>query len=72
MPAPPLPRADLVHISSTLGRETRMHGSGALAAASGLALVVLDDGDGNKLAGQVLSHSVSNTGTFGSLLHVDC
>ena len=49
-----------------------MHGSGALAAASGLALVVLDDGDGNKLAGQVLSHSVSDTGTFGSLLHVDC
>ena len=72
MPAPPLPRADLVHISSTFGRGTRMHGGGALAAASGLALVVLDDGDRNELAGQVLLHSDLDTGTFGSLLHIDC
>ena len=49
-----------------------MHGSGALAAASGLALVVLDDGDGNELAGQVRSHSVLGMGAFGNLLHVDC
>jgi hypothetical protein len=42
MPAPPLPRADLIHSSNTSSREPRVHGGGALAPAFDLGLVVLD------------------------------